>query len=59
MVEYEAKKEAYLKQKAGKKSRREDSDDGSDDDSDDDGIDHEPMNDAEDGECEIMRKAGK
>jgi hypothetical protein len=57
MVEYEAKKEAYLKQKAEKKSRGEDSDEESD--SDDDGIDHEPMNDAEDGECEIMRKAGK
>jgi len=47
LVEYEAKKEAYMRRKAEKRARGEDS---SDDDESDDGIDYEPMNDDDEWE---------
>ncbi len=47
LVEYEKKKEAYLKQKAEKRARGEDSDDDS---GDEEGIGYEPMNDGDDGD---------
>lgn len=56
LIEYEAKKEAYMKQKAERKAQGEESDDEFDDDSDD-GIGFERMNDddevdSEDGDAE-------